>query len=80
MSSDESEIEEDGTEILINHKLNWLSDVVNNFKQMLDTESMKNKSQQALRQAKIRKTGCTSSRQEPTDKSAYPSWVFKWLH
>ena len=79
MSSDESAVEEDETEIIINHKLPWISDVMEDFKQLLDAESLQCKSHQALQQTKTRKTGYPSSRQEPTDKSMYPSWVFNWL-
>ena len=77
MSSDESEVEDDGTEVIINHKLPWLSNAVEEFKQLLDGECQRSKSQQALRQTKARKTGTSSSRQEPTEKTFYPSWVFK---
>ena len=31
ISSDESEVEEDGTEVLVNHRLPWLTDVVEEF-------------------------------------------------
>ena len=40
MSSDESEVEEDGTKCIITHTLPWLSDVVENFKRLLDEESV----------------------------------------
>ena len=76
MSSDESEIEEDGTDVIVNHKLPWLTDVVEDFKQMLDAETLQGKTQQALRQTKNRKTGAASTRPEPTDKSYLPSWIF----
>ena len=56
MSSDESEVEDDGTEVIINHKLPWLSDAVEEFKQLLDGECQRSKSPQALRQTKARKT------------------------
>ena len=75
MSSDESETEEDGTEVIVNHKLPWLTDVVEDFKQMLDGEAIQSKTQQALRQTKPRKTGAPSARSEP-NKNAFPSWVF----
>ena len=67
MSSDDSRVEEDGTEIIINHKLPWLSDIVDEFKQRLDTEVLRCKTQQALHQNKTRKIENPSSRQEPTD-------------
>ena len=43
MSSDESEMEEDGTEVVVNHQLPWLTDVIEDFKQMLDGETLQNK-------------------------------------
>ena len=48
MSSDESGLDSDDNEILINRKLPWLSDTVQNFKDLLDGETMKSKSSQAL--------------------------------
>ena len=36
MSSDESEVEEDGTKCIITNRLPWLSDVVENVKRLLD--------------------------------------------
>ena len=76
MSTDESDIDDAGKEILVNHQLPWLSDTVNNFKQVLDQESMKGKSQQSLRQMKMRIEGSPSSRQQPADSQKYPAWVF----
>ena len=78
MSSDESEVEEDGTECIITHRLPWLSDVVENFKRLLDEESVRMKSPQAIRQTKVRNTGNESSRQQPTNKDEYPSWIFSY--
>jgi len=74
-SSDESEVEEDGTEVLVNHRLPWLTDVVEDFKQTLNAETLQGKTQQALRQAKTRKTGVPSARPQPTNK-LFPSWMF----
>lgn len=42
MSNDESEIE-DGTEVKVNHKLLWLTDVVEYFKKTLDAETLQSK-------------------------------------
>ena len=53
MSTDESDLD-NGKEILVNHQLPWLSETVNNFKQILDQESLKGKSQQSLRQMKTK--------------------------
>ena len=75
MSSDESEVEEDGTEVLVNHRLPWLTDVVEEFKQALDAETLQGKTQQALCQTKTRKGGVPSARPQPT-KSLFPSWMF----
>ena len=75
MSSDESEVEEDGTEVLVNHRLPWLTDVVEEFKQALDAETLQGKTQQALRQTKTRKRGAPSARPQPA-KSLFPSWMF----
>lgn len=78
MSSDESDVADDGKEILLTHKLPWLSDRVNSFKQILDQESMSGKSRQSIRQMKNRIEGSPSTRQqpEPAEKSKYPPWVF----
>ena len=76
MSSDESEIEEDGTDVIVYHRLPWLTDVMEDFKQMLDTETLQGITQQALHQTKSRKTGAPSTRPEPTEKSHPPSWIF----
>ena len=75
MSSDESGFDNDNNEILINRKLPWLSDTVQNFKDLLDGETIKSKSPQALRQMKKRMNGLPSSRQVP-DEETQPSWVF----
>ena len=74
MSTDESDLD-DGKEILVNHQLPWLSDTVNNFKQVLDQESLKGKSQQSLRQMKTRVEGSPSTRQQP-ETQKYPAWGF----
>lgn len=74
MSTDESDFDDAGREILVNHQLPWLSDAVNNFKQVLDQESIKGKSQQSLRQMKTRTEGSPSTRQQP-DSQKYPPWV-----
>ena len=62
MSTDESDYADDGKEILVTHQLSWYSDTVNNFKQLLDQESMKGKSQQFIRQMKTRIEGSPSTR------------------
>lgn len=65
MSSDESDYNDNGKEVLVSYQLPWLSDAVNNFKQVLDRESLKGKMQQSLRQMKPRIEGSPSTRQHP---------------
>ena len=77
MSSDESGFDDDNNEILINHKLPWLSDRVQNFMMLLDQETTKSKSPQAKRQMKKRIDGLPSSRPMPADEGIQPSWVFQ---
>ena len=68
MSSDESKVEEDGTEVFVNHRFPWLTDVVEDFKQTLDAETLQGKTQQALRQTKTR---VPSARPQPIYKQAF---------
>ena len=44
LSTDKSVCVDDRKEILVTHQLPWLSDTLNNFKKLLDEESMKGKS------------------------------------
>ena len=75
-STDESDNDDTDKEILINHQIPWLSEEVNNFKKLLDTEITKSKTAQALRQMKERKEGPPTSRIKPAETDQYPSWVF----
>ena len=72
MSSDESGFDDDNNEILINHKLPWLSDKVQNFMMLLDQETTKSKSPQAKRQMKKRIDGLPSSRPMPANEGIQP--------
>ena len=56
-SSDESDIDDDGTEIIKRHALPWLSSCVDEFKRRIDDASLKDKSPQAKRQTKQRVEG-----------------------
>ena len=47
-SSDESDHDDSDKEILINHQITWLSEEINNFKKLLDTEITKSKTPHAL--------------------------------
>jgi len=75
MSSEESDLDEEGKEILIVHQIPWLSDTVNTFKHTLDTQALKLKSPQSIRQMKKRIEGNLSSRPPPAPGS-YPDWIF----
>lgn len=75
-STDESDTDDSEKEVLINHPIPWLSNEVNNFKKLLDSEITQSKTSQALRQMKQRKEGSPSLRAKPTEACRYPSWVF----
>ena len=75
MSSEESDVDEEGKEILIVHQIPWLSDTVNTFKRTLDAQALKLKSPQSVRQMKKRIEGRQSSRPPPA-AGCYPDWIF----
>jgi len=73
MSSDDSDCDDEGKEILVTRPLTWLSDSVQHFKRVLDEEIMKEKNPQSRRQMKGRVEGIRS----PPDPGKYPSWVLQ---
>ena len=76
MSSDESDFDDDNNEILVNHKIPWLSQEVEDLKKLLDDHTLNAKSPQSIRQMKRRVPGSPSSRPLPENKENQPSWVF----
>jgi len=75
MSSEESDVDDQGKEFLIVHQIPWLSDTVNAFKYQLDAKALKLKSPQSIRQMKDRIEGSPSSRPPPAP-GCYPDWIF----
>ena len=76
MSSDDSDFDDEGKEILVTRPLTWLSNSVQHFKRVLDEEIMKEKNPQSQRQMKGRVEGMVSNR-SPPDPDKYPSWVLQ---
>jgi len=77
MSSEESDVDNERKEVLIVHPIPWLADTVNMFKHHLDTEAMKSKSPQSIRQMKNRVEGSPSSRTPPPVSGCHPDWIFQ---
>lgn len=77
MSSDDSDVDDEGKEILVRKPLPWLSDSVQHLKQLLDPEILKQKTPQSLRQMKKRVEENVSTRGLPADSSKYPTWVLQ---
>ena len=77
MSSDDSDYDDEGKEILVTRPLPWLSDSVQHFKHLLDQEILRFKNPQSLRQMKKRVEGAVSTRDAPADSTRYPSWVLQ---
>ena len=73
-SSDESDVDQDGKEVIKTHGLPWLTSSVQEFKWKLDESILKEKSPQAKRQMKERVEGLLSLCPVPK-KDEYPAWV-----
>ena len=69
LSSEES----DGEDITV-HPIPWRSKIVNSMFQKIDKRVMQNRSGQAKRQKKLRKTGSSSLRLCP-QSDAVPAWA-----
>lgn len=66
-------IEEDGIEVIVNHKLPWLTDVLENFKQMLDGEALQ--TNRLYVKQKQEKQELHLHDQYLKNKSHFPSWA-----
>ena len=74
ISSEESDLDE-GEEVMVTKPLPWRSSNVTRFFGKLDEECRQNKSPQARRQMKPRRSGLPSSRPQPSTEG-FPDWVF----